>query len=130
MKIYIYLLLLIIFTQSCGNTSKAYLDEISKKYDPANLELNQGFNNYISRTHTPEGIEVGYILFSDGDKAKFWFRSHHHSNDKGCTLFELSNGERLYMDGLFCCEVQLPENQLKNNFELKGFIKKYNGISP
>ena len=130
MKLSAYIFISLILTTGCGRDCRKYLNEVSKQFDPAKLELNQGFNTYVRRTHTEKGVELGYIVFADGDRAKFWFWSHHLSGDMGCTLFEFSDEKRIYMDGWFCCEVQLPETQLKSKAELKAFIHEHNGMSP
>lgn len=42
----------------------------------------------------------------------------------------MSNGETSYMGGYFCCEVQLPDEQLQSLDALKAFIQQHDGISP
>jgi len=43
---------------------------------------------HISSSSLPDGSEVGRIRLDDGTLVKYWFRSHHLSDDMGGTLFE------------------------------------------
>jgi len=62
--------------------------------------------------------------------SKYWFRSHHLSDDIGGTWFFMSDGTKAYIAEWFCCELQLPKQQFKSLLELKKFIKNHHGIKP
>lgn len=129
MKKIVVALSLLIFA-GCSET-KSDLKKASEKYNLDKIAVEDGFNSYVKRGFLKEDkIECGIIRFSDGDTAKYWFRSHHLSNDFGWTLFEFSNGKKKFMHGWFCCEVQLPENPLKNKKELLALIAQKDGICP
>ncbi len=133
MKYYILAAIVIVFVVilfDLPSKSQKYVEEASKQFDPARSELQQGFNSYVKMAWTKEGVEFGYIYLTNGDKVKYWFLSHHLSGDLGSTLFEFSDGERVYMDGGFCCEVQLPEKQLRDRQELEEVIKAYDDTTP
>jgi hypothetical protein len=112
------------------NKTKELLDNISRHNDPGRLKLENGFNSYVKRAFINDGTEVGVISLSNGSKVKYWFKSHHLTGDIGGTMFEFNNSRRIFMAGYFCCELQLPDNQIKNESELKSFINKYDGESP
>lgn len=115
----------------CNNyPTKAPLLEVTEKYDPSARVLSEGFNNYVHRTHLEDGTEIGKIDMKDASSSKYWFRSHHFVDDIGGTWFKMSDGTTSYMAGLFCCEVQLPDQQLESLDELKEFIKNHHGIGP
>ena len=82
------------------------------------------------RRYLADGTEAGIISCRDGSSSRFWFRSHHLTHDDGGTLFRFSDGIDLFMSGWFCCEVQLPEQQLASLVELRAFIREHDGISP
>jgi hypothetical protein len=42
----------------------------------------------------------------------------------------MSDGTRSYMAGWFCCEVQLPDDQLAPLDALKKFVREHHGIAP
>jgi hypothetical protein len=66
----------------------------------------------------------------DGSSAKYWFRSHHLSDDLGGTIFTMSDVSQRFMSGYFCCEVQLPDTQLASLDELRAFIREVDGERP
>jgi hypothetical protein len=94
------------------------------------LKLERAFNEYVRRAILDDGTEVGVITFRDGSSARYWFRSHHLTGDEGFTLFRLSDGTEISLRGYFCCEVQLPEEQLGSLDDLRAFIREHNGVSP
>ena len=110
--------------------SKAPLRSTMQQHDPSALTLDAGFNDYVRRSFLEDGTEVGIIHLKDGSTSKYWFRSHHHVDDMGGTWFQMSDGTTTHMAGWFCCEVQLPVNQLASLDELKAFIRKNHGVSP
>ena len=107
------------------------LREAKNEHPISGLELEVGYNEYVRRAFLQEEkIECGRIRFADGDYADYWFQSHHMTDDAGYTLFAYSEGKEKVMEGLFCCEMQLPEEQLKNKNELKAFIAEHDGFQP
>ena len=115
---------------ACQPSTRSDLERISQVADPASLQLERGYNEYVSRTSLDDGTEVGVIACRDGSIARFWFKSHHLTDDHGGTLFRFSDGTELYMAGGFCCEVQLPERQFANLAELRQFIRETDGTPP
>lgn len=126
-------LLLIAFAvivNGCASQTRRDLERTSATSDPSSLALEQGYNTYVRRANLTNGTEVGIISCSDGSSSRYWFRSHHLTHDDGGTFFRLSDGTGLFMSGWFCCEVQLPEQQLASLVELRAFIREHHGISP
>lgn len=124
---------LCVVLSSCSTSAQdieRQLREISKSKDPRTLVLEQGFNSYIQRTFLEDHTEVGIIRLKDGSYAKYWFRSHHITDGSSGTLFQLSDGSEIFMEGYFCCEVQLTEKQMYSLQDLRTFIKKYDGVAP
>ena len=125
-------LLLITFAvllSACSRT-RSDLERISAGSDPPSLTLERGYNDYVRRTILADGTEAGIISCRDGSSSRFWFRSHHLTDDDGGTLFRFSDGAALFMSGGFCCEVQLPEQQFASLSELRAFIQKNDGLRP
>ncbi len=110
--------------------SKAPLRSIMQQHDPESLALVPGYNDYVRRAFLKDRTETGIIQLQDGTTSQYWFRSHHLVDDIGGTWFRMSDGTTTYMAGYFCCEVQLPEEQLKSLDDLKTFIRKHHGTSP
>lgn len=114
----------------CGSSTRADLRRISASYDPALLSLEPGYNDYVQRTSLTNGVEIRIITCRDGSSSRYWFRSHHSTDDDGGTLFYLSDGTRIFLSGWFCCEVQMPEEQPGSLTELRAFIETRDGVSP
>ena len=126
-------LLLITFAvlvSGCASHTRSDLERISTTSDPTSLALAPAFNDYVRRAHLADGTEAGIISCRDGSSSRFWFRSHHLTHDDGGTLFRFSDGTEFFMAGYFCCEVQLPEQQLASLVELRAFIREHDGVSP
>ncbi|MBW2561790.1 MAG: hypothetical protein JRE40_13175 [Deltaproteobacteria bacterium] len=128
------LILLLVVSGCAKYLSKEPIHKLTLKLDPAKLTLEQGYNSYVQRIVLPEDeIETGIIKFKDGSSSKFWFRSHHFVDEIdgiGGTWFKMIDGKEKYMAGYFCCELQLPDEQLSSLKELTEFIKKHHGTSP
>ncbi len=124
------LITLAVILAGCVSRSQREVQRVSATCDPPSIPLAPGFNDYVRRAILPDGTEVGVIRCRDGSSSRFWFRSHHRTRDDGCTLFRFSDGTEVFMTGYFCCEVQLPEQQLASLAELRGFIQEHDGISP
>lgn len=124
------LLVLLALLAGCGSPTRRELEQIGDRSDPRSLALVPGYNDYVQRAVLADGTEAGVISFRDGSSSRYWFRSHHLTDDMGGTLFRLSDGTELFMSGWFCCEVQLPEQQLSSLDALREFICENDGISP
>ena len=129
---FVFLLLVLTSMSSCENVTEQKLLSIknSTKIDESKQEI--GFDNNVKRQFTKEGIEFGVITLEDSEKIKYWFQTHHISEDRiGGTLFELQNGKLEFIEGYFCCEVQLPKNgKFKNSDEFIAEMEKLDGIHP
>jgi hypothetical protein len=126
-------LLLMMFTvlvSGCGSHTRSDLERISAASDPASLTLAPAFNDYVRRVILADGTETGIISCRDASSSRYWFRSHHLTHDDGGTLFRFSDGTAIFMSGYFCCEVQLPEEQLASLAQLQAFIREHDGINP
>lgn len=117
---------------ACGaeGKSRADVDAAAAKHDPAKLSLGPGCSAYAERKLLPDGIETGIITLGDGEEVKYWFKSHHHGDDIGCTRFEFTDGTALHLHGGFCCEVLLPDARLADRRALERFIAARDGQSP
>lgn len=116
---------------SCEKSaSRSYLEGVRKQNDPATMKLEPAYNDYARCAILPDGTETGVVQLKDGSSAKYWFRSHHHSNDLGGTIFAMSDGSERFMSGYFCCEVQLPDKQFASLDELRPFIGQADGQRP
>jgi len=129
--------MLLIFTfllVSCefNNTTEKKLHEIrtATKFDKAKQK--NGDTKNIKREFTKDGIEYGIITLENSEKIKYWFESHHISKDKiGGALFEMPNGKLEFIEGYFCCEVQLPnKGEFLNSTQFLIEMKKVDGIDP
>jgi hypothetical protein len=114
----------------CASRTERELQRISMTSDPASLSLEQGYNVYVRRAVLADGTEAGIINCLDGSSSRFWFRSHHLTHDEGGTLFRFSDGTGAFMAGYFCCEVQLPDQQIASLSDLRTFIQQNHGVSP
>ena len=114
----------------CASRTERELHQISSTSAPASLSLGQGFNGYVRRAILDDGTEAGIISCRDGSSSRFWFRSHHLTHDDGGTLFRFSDGTEVFMSGYFCCEVQLPDQQIASLRDLRAFIQQHHGVSP
>ena len=122
--------LIVLLTGCAEDSTKNNLRVVAMENDPATLALERGYNTYIRRTFLKDRTETGIIDLKDGSSSKYWFRSHHLSHDIGGTWFRMSDGQEVYMAGYFCCEVQLPEEQLGSLAALRDFINEHDGVAP
>lgn len=90
----------------CNGTERR-LERSAASNDPARLVLKPGYDPFIRSTILPDGVQAGLIQLGDGGQAKFWFLSHHLTDDNGMTRFELADGGVHFVHGAFCCEVML-----------------------
>lgn len=115
---------------ACSPSLESKLRAVSATNDPNSLVLEVGYNSYVRRAFLPDHTEIGLVSMKDGSWAKYWFRSHHHTGDSGGTLFRLSDGTEVFMAGYFCCEVDLPEQQLESLEALRTFVSQHDGWNP
>jgi len=129
---HLFIFITFLMLASCGprGTSKAGVDAAAAQDDPAKLALEVKEAGYLESTRLPSNIEAGIITLGDGERVKFWFKSRHFDTDFGCTRFQYSDGSVDYMEGCFCCEVQLPSVRLANRQALKEYIAKNDGSEP
>lgn len=115
----------------CGprGTSKAGVDAAAAD-DPAKLALEAKVTGYIESTRLTSNIETGIITLGDGERVKFWFKSRHYDTDIGHTRFGYSDGSVDYLEGFFCCEVDLPGARLADRKALREFIERNDGSKP
>ena len=130
MKAALPILLALVITCCSRHPTKDPLSQISRQHNPANLKLTKGYDDYTERTFLSDRTELGVISLKDGNTSKYCFRSHHLCDDIGGTWFEMSDGQRIYMSGWFCCEVQLPHERPESLSALRSFIAQHNGVGP
>lgn len=107
-------------------SARIRIDMAAMRYDPSALKLRLTYPNLIRSTLIPDHIQTGLVMLPDGENVKFWFISHHITGP-GCVRFDFSDGTRKYIYGsYFCCEVQIPEGQVKNKRDLVDFIERHN----
>jgi hypothetical protein len=128
---FIFLLIVLISFSSCENATERKLLEVRKSTKIDETKLRKGFDSNV-KSELKDGIEYGVIILENSEKVKFWFQTHHVSEDGiGGTLFELPNGKLEFIEGYFCCEVQLPKNgKFKNSEEFIAEMEKIDGIHP
>ena len=132
----LFILILFLFISLIADAILAYstkpsLFRISRNHDPFSMNLEQGYNSYVERTFLIEDkVELGIIHMKDGSYSKYWFKSHHVTDDTGGTWFEMSNGKKMYMAGYFCCEATFPEKQFEDLVELQSFVKEHHKTRP
>lgn len=121
------LLLLVVMLTSCNLFgTKGRLARVSRQHDPATMQLEPAFNDYVRRTFLPNGVETGIVDFKDGSRAKYWFQSHHLVSDRGGAWFEFEDGQRIFVTHLFCCEVQLSDAQPQDARTLLVYLEDWN----
>lgn len=105
------------------------VDLAASTADPATLDLGGG-SSFVSYRVLPDRTQTGFVNLPDGEKVKFWFRSHHLPPGKSYTRFDFNDGTRNYFEGYFCCEVMLPEAEVRSRAELLAFLQKNEGKKP
>ncbi|KAA5531829.1 hypothetical protein [Paenimyroides baculatum] len=78
---------------------------------------------------TNSGVQYGIITLNNKQEIKFWFVSHHFMSDKGGTIYEFPNGDKQFISGMYCCEVQFNDDgSLKNLSTFKNYLEAKNGL--
>ena len=124
------LLILAVGLCGCRENAREKVTEAAREYDPKALDLHEGFNDYVRCSREVPELEIGVITLGDRDEVRYWFASHHATRDQGCTRFEYSDGSERFLDGAFCCEVQLAEVQPANRTQLDAFLDSREGVRP
>jgi len=113
-----------------SSESRELVTRASIENDPDQMELSTGANKYIRRTILPDSTETGIIQISDGSEVKYWFRSHHLSDDLGSSRFVFPDGRERTVSGYFCCEVMFSQEGFATVADLDSFLIKIDGTSP
>ena len=77
-----------------------------------------------------KGFQVGDLLLGDGTRIPYWFLSHHQSGDLGGTLFELPEGRTKFVEGYFCCSVDLSAEETATRATFDATLERIDGLSP
>ena len=81
-------------------------------------------------------IQYGIIETGNEEQVKFWFLTHHATpGEIGDTIYEFPTGEQSFCAGYHCCEVQFPDDELKDGrfpdvAALKAHLTSTAGSSP
>ena len=119
-----------IFCISCANKSERFLENqlTSEIFDFTDLNTK---SKSVKSNLSTNGIEYGIITLNNKEDLKFWFVSHHLISDKGGTIYEFPNGEKKFISGMHCCEVQFNDiESLKDLSTFKSYIETKNGLKP
>ena len=80
------------FWPSFGSTPD--LDPVAAAHDPATLEMSHSQDPLVRFAVLADRNHAGFVHLPDGEKVKFWFRSHHLPPGTSCTRFDFSDGSR------------------------------------
>lgn len=108
---------------------RAAVDRTAVAHDPAAIAMKHQESPLVHFTVLPDLTHAGLVHLPDGEKVKFWFRSHHLSG-VSCTRFDFADGSREYFKGCFCCEVMLPEDKIRSKGDLMAFLQANHGTKP
>ena len=101
------------------------VDLAAMRCDPSTLKMSSTYRPLIQSASISADLQAGLVTLPDGEKVKFWFVSHHVAGP-GCARFDFSDGTRRYMMGsYFCCEGQIPGEEVKNRNDLIAFIEAH-----
>jgi len=120
---------LILLCISCTTESERFLkDRLSEEnFDFTDLKT----NNKSVQYNLDKDVQYGIITLNNKQEIKFWFVSHHFMSDKGGTIYEFPNGEKKFISGIHCCEVQFNDDEsLKDFSTFKNYLEAKNGLSP
>ena len=115
---------------SCTTESERFLENrlSEENFDFEDLKTK---NKSVQSNLNDSGVEYGIITLDNTQKVKFWFVSHHHMSDKGGTIYEFPNGEKKFISGMHCCEVQFNDSEaLYDLSTFKSYIDLKNGRTP
>lgn len=115
---------------SCTSESEKFLEEkLSKEvFDFTKLKAK---SKLVASNISNDGVEYGIITLNNNQQIKFWFVSHHIISGKGGTIYEFPDGEKIFISGMHCCEVQFQDaNSLKDLSTFKSYIEVNDGLKP
>ena len=121
---------LMILCISCTSESERFLEEkLSKEvFDFTKLKAK---SKLVASNISNDGVEYGIITLKNNQQIKFWFVSHHIMSDKGGTIYEFPDGEKIFISGMHCYEVQFHDaNSLKDLPAFQNYIEPKNGTKP
>ena len=124
-KVFIVLFLLIVGAVVLIFRARLTADFSATRHDPSTLKLRVTYPPLIRSASISSGVQTGIVALPDGEEVKFWFVSHHVAGP-GCTRFDFDDGTRQYIYGsYFCCEVQIPADQVKTKQDLIAFLEAH-----
>lgn len=129
LKIFIFFWLILLCI-SCTTESERFLEErlATENFDFSDLKSK---NSNIHYNLSNSGVQYGIISLDNTAKVKFWFVSHHFISDKGGTIYQFPNGEKKFISGMHCCEVQFHDTEsLKDVSTFKDYLEANNGLKP
>jgi len=120
---------LILLCISCTTESERFLE---KQLSEENFYFtDQKTNNKSVQYNLDKDVQYGIITLNNKQEIKFWFISHHFMSDKGGTIYEFPNGEKKFISGMHCCEVQFNDDEsLKDLSTFKNYLEAKNGLRP
>lgn len=121
---------LILLCISCTTESERFLEKqlSEENFDFTDLKTT---NSFIHHNLSNSGIQYGIITLNNKQEIKFWFVSHHFMSDKGGTIYEFPNGDKQFISGMHCCEVQFNDYEALHNLStFKSYIDLKNGSTP
>ena len=120
---------LILLCISCTTESERFLEKqlSEENFDFTDLKT----KNKSVQYNLDKDVQYGIITLNNKQEIKFWFVSHHFMSDKGGTIYEFPNGEKKFISGIHCCEVQFNDDEsLKDLSTFKNYLEAKNGLSP
>lgn len=121
---------MILLCISCTTESERFLEDqlAEENFDFTNLKTKCKSVQY---NLSNSGIQHGIITLKNKEEIKFWFISHHFLSDKGGTIYEFPNGDKKFISGMHCCEVQFNDSKpLSDLSTFKNYIETENGRAP
>lgn len=120
---------LILLCISCTTESERFLEKqlSEENFDFTDLKT----NNKSVQYNLDKDVQYGIITLNNKQEIKFWFVSHHFMSDKGGTIYEFPNGEKKFISGMHCCEVQFNDDESLNDLStFKNYLEAKNGLRP
>lgn len=120
---------LILLCISCTTESERFLEKqlSEENFDFTDLKI----NNKSVQYNLDKDVQYGIITLNNKQEIKFWFVSHHFMSDKGGTIYEFPNGDKQFISGMHCCEVQFNDDEsLKDLSTFKNYLEAKNGLKP
>ena len=120
---------MILLCISCTSESERFLEKqlSEENFDFTDLKT----NNKSIQYNLDKDVQYGIITLNNKQEIKFWFVSHHFMSDKGGTIYEFPNGDRQFISGMHCCEVQFNNDESLNDLStFKNYLEAKNGLRP